>query len=140
MPASVAPASGRPARHPQSPIISMLASPKDVIAPFAEYPLLWLLALVNLAAVIVAVFGSFVLSIGRRQMAWFPVGAAMAISYGLSWISRIRGGRIPVFPYMNFHPGTAGSHGYPSVTMSYNFDFIAFGLALGVIIALRKKA
>jgi hypothetical protein len=117
-----------------------LGFPKTVIAPFTEYPLLWLLAAVNLAALIIAVVGSFVLSIGRRHMAWFPVGVAMVVSYGLGWISRIRGGRIPTLPYMNYHAATASTHGIPLITMSYDLDVIAVGLALGVIIALRKKA
>ncbi len=73
-------------------------------------------------------------------MAWLPVGVAMVISYGLGWISRIRGGRIPAFPYINYHAATVSAHGFPLATVNYDLDFIAIGLALGVIIALRKRA
>jgi len=110
------------------------------IAPIAEYPGLWLLAAVNFVALVVSIVGSLALWLKKKQTAWLPIGAALLLTYGLSWASKIRGGIVPALPYIRTERIGVGDQSIPSLTMHYSVDFIAIGLALGVLVAFRKKA
>jgi hypothetical protein len=109
-----------------------------VLAPLAQYPLLWLVALVNALSLFSAVLGSLALSLRRRQWAWLPIGVAVFVSYALTWAAWIRAGRIPLLPYARI-TRAAGAQGLPLVSVNYNFDLVAAGIALGVILALRRN-
>ena len=110
-----------------------------MIAPVQQYPALWLLAALNLAALVIAIVGSFLLSIRKKDWAWLPVGAALFIAYGVSWTGKMWNGRIPAIPYLTVQRVDAGARALPVVSVSYNFDFIAIGIAAGVIIASKRK-
>lgn len=110
------------------------------IAPIADYPGMWFLAVVNLAALLVSIVGAMMLLFRRKQIAWLPISAAIILTYGLSWASKMRAGFVPNVPYIQTEIISIGERSIPSVSIDYSADLIAVGFAFSVLIALRKRA
>jgi hypothetical protein len=102
-------------------------------------PLAWFVALLNFAFVIVSVILSAKLAFRKKEKAWIPIFVAVLISYGFTYLSTARAGRVPVIPYERVETVVSSTGPIPLVEIRYTLDLLAMGIACGVLIGSRIK-
>jgi hypothetical protein len=110
-----------------------------MIPAITEYPLAWLVAALNFAALVTALGCSGILAVKKKEKAWIPIFSAILLVYGLSYLSKIRAGIIPVLPSSRIRMVEIGNDKIPETIVSYSIDLLAIGLALGAAIATKQK-
>ena len=105
----------------------------------ATSPFAWIVAVINFSALVTALGCSAFLAFRKKDKAWLPIFAAVVLAYGLSYVSRIRNGRIPAVPYARVSTIESSTGPIRATDVSYSFDLLAIGIACSAIIALRRN-